>query len=133
MLRFVLLVLLASATGLAGAPAPLDKPDRSQELRAIQGEWEKITGGNARVTIKGDRFITHTSEWFTAERVRLDPSQNPKAIDFIKADGRRFYGIYRREGDTFTVCLNNYPGRLPRPVIVDGRADKDTFVLRRKR
>src|SRR5205823_4961464 len=54
------------------------------------------SGGRVRYTSRG----RPASEWGIA----LDAGKNPKHIDFRGADGKVLRGIYRRDGDRWTVC-----------------------------
>jgi uncharacterized protein (TIGR03067 family) len=62
----------------------------------------------ARVSVSffRDQFITHVQDFTVTWTYRLEPGQEPKAIDFIRAPGDALPGIYRLDGDRLQLCLS---------------------------
>ena len=119
---FVLLTLgIAQATG--AAKDEMIKKDKD----GMQGAWNvieiysdgiradvtKLVG--AKITIKGDKATGKGVRLGKDNETsfRLDPTQKPKAIDFIHQDGVITTGIYDLEGDKLKIC-NTIP-KSPRP------------------
>ncbi len=99
----------------------------------IDGEWSMVSGamnGNAMpaITLKTGRRVSKGNgltvlfgrQAFLTARVKLDPSQSPKHIDYILASGGPAQlGIYRLDGKTLTVSMaaagDPRPAVLPQP------------------
>src|SRR5688572_22715593 len=97
------------------------KPDISKEdLRILQGAWIKVSvtiQGKQRtmpphltvVTFNNDNQSTGSKEgpWI----IKLNTMNRLKWIDGFRVQGHpplnRYFGIYRLDGDTFTICLRN--------------------------
>jgi uncharacterized protein (TIGR03067 family) len=69
----------------------------------------------ARLAVKGDRYVLTAGENRLAMTHRLDPRASPKRIDLTALagpdKGQTFQGIYKLEGDAFTVCRPADPGQ----------------------
>lgn len=117
--------LLAALLSLALAPAPFprSKPDEEGKaaLKALQGEWSRVrvtvsgvphseVGNETTVTITGDRMkYTNAGKASNEWTLRLDgKATTPARLDRKGASavvtGFDYLGIYRIEGDTFTLC-----------------------------
>ena len=117
---FVLAALIATmATGAD------DEKDRAikQEREKLQGKWRQVsveTNGKVKeippdvdviVTIDGDKWTTENLAGKFESLVKIDPTQNPKALDRIrkgkdgKADESGENGIYKLDKDTLTICI----------------------------
>ena len=113
----------ADATQLNGTWLLVRGEQDGKPLRedAIQGIKMVIDGDKHTLIVGGDRMVsTH----------HLDPTTKPKSID-AKATGgpykdKTLLGIYRLEGDEFTVCFAA-PGR-DRPKDFTTKSGTGTFV-----
>jgi uncharacterized protein (TIGR03067 family) len=119
------------------------------DLQNIQGEWQavwleddgrQIPASKVKkttVTITGDSYTLHQEDQdFSGVITRIDPSENPPTIDFLRARGldrpsKSYQGIYLLEGDEFSVCVAP-PGK-PRPMDFDSRRGSGywLYLLRR--
>jgi uncharacterized protein (TIGR03067 family) len=66
----------------------------------------------------------------------MDPGKTPKAIDLTVTEGpqkgQTFHGIYKLEGDTYSVCPNVEPGK-DRPTEFATRPDSGLMLVVWKR
>src|SRR5262249_5435629 len=65
-------------------------------------------------------------------RFHLDPTKQPKAIDFFYLDGdaKPMLGIYRLDGDTLTLCWNTEPTKPgDRPTEFSTKGKKWTLAV----
>jgi uncharacterized protein (TIGR03067 family) len=120
------LALLAVAAVRAGDPAKADKD-------ALQGTWrltsveinkhpiplEKLKEGDVvlvgTLAVKGDAYSFRIGKTRLEFTFKVDPSAKPHAIDLTATEGPQkgqvYHGIYKLEGDTYTVCRNVEPGK----------------------
>jgi uncharacterized protein (TIGR03067 family) len=120
-MRRIFLPLVAGLC-LAFAPAPFPRPMKpgQSDLKALQGEWDRdrVTIGGILYSEKGretsiliaqDRMKyavagKPTNEWvFTLNKDTKPPELDRKGVKGA-ALGFTYRGIYRLEGDTFTLC-----------------------------
>jgi uncharacterized protein (TIGR03067 family) len=125
-MRFqVLGLMFASALLMVAADDPKDAVKK--EYDKFEGTWrmESVTVDGKpspieafaefRMTLKGEKFTTVTAEGKTDGTYKVDPSKSPKTIDitFIggQLDGQTMLGVYKLDGDTYTVCLHAGGGK----------------------
>jgi len=119
------------------------------DLENIQGEWQavwleddgrKIPASKVKqtmVTISGESYTLHQGDQdFSGVITRIDPTENPAGIDFLRGrgldrPGKSYRGIYLLEGDEFSVCVAP-PGKA-RPMDFDSRRGSGywLYLLRR--
>ena len=138
-LAVVTVVLLAVG---AGEPkkAELNAAAR-KELKSLEGEWvvqrietkdrKEEPGDDERIslTIKGTKWTFGTLQ--EGEVVALDPSTNPKLLDFkIVRKGREDTvneAIYKVDGDRLVICI--YQGKdKKRPTSLDKPTEGNTVL-----
>jgi uncharacterized protein (TIGR03067 family) len=137
--------LLALAAGMAvlllllrRPPSPPPLTDRAR----LQGTWRALSMEHAgrvvpdpdlRFTFVGDQTGLITARFQTPPSpYTLDPSQEPKAIDFALERGTQ-RGIYRLDGDLLTLCLDHDPARGKRPAALHAPPDAPSvcvYILR---
>ena len=99
------------------------------ELDSIQGTWDivqlEVNGtqmdaeafAGSRIIVDGDAFVTEAMGAAYSGTVRLDSATRPKAIDLHFTagveQGNLNRGIYERNGDEWTICLNTTGGGRP--------------------
>ena len=117
-------VLVAAQPQAKDAPPKNDaKPDAvKEELKKLQGPWRMVSGERNGEKIPEDEaksvIRSFTDDTFEAKRdgttitkgkVKLDPSQKPKAIDVIMKgqddEDVTLKGIYEVDGDSMKTCL----------------------------
>jgi uncharacterized protein (TIGR03067 family) len=121
-------LLLAAALVLPTALRAADDPAPEGDLAKLQGKWKANVGPDKDipivVAIQGNSvtltFTNRDGEKVEIKgEVKLDEKASPKACDWIHfkrpdgTDADPNLGIYKIEGDTFTVC-NGGPNN-PRP------------------
>jgi uncharacterized protein (TIGR03067 family) len=120
---------LESTTPSVGSmlPAQSDNKAVQEGLAMLQGEWLLVSGSSfgspipdpgrkptVRIRFSGTTMTTSDKRGqFRQERVTLDPSMTPKAIDFelITRSGntRKRMGIYDLADDQLRVCFSGSP------------------------
>ena len=119
-MRRIICVLVVLTTPLLLTARPDD--DASRELAALQGKWktvavealgkpftqDKIPAFTFIVGAEGKSF-GQTPQGDFRFTMTVDPRKNPKTIENLHETGaekgKRQYGIYKLEGDRFTVCM----------------------------
>jgi uncharacterized protein (TIGR03067 family) len=133
-----LLALLSAVTMILASarPTPADGPARDdavkKEMKALQGTWQTVAaeeggqnidappGLRPNVKIDGEHYDTlYPGSTSRASKVggttiAIDPTRDPKTIDFLPADdpeggkdaSRTIRGIYQLEKDTLRICFN---------------------------
>jgi uncharacterized protein (TIGR03067 family) len=114
-----LLGLTCTAISLAAAE---DNPAIKKDMAQLQGEWSMVSGTadgqpmpeemrkQMKRVCRGDEItVTAGGQMFLKAKVTLDPSKQPKTIDYEMTDGftkgKKQLGIYELDGDTFKSCF----------------------------
>jgi uncharacterized protein (TIGR03067 family) len=125
--RFLFLGILVCSLGLLGC----SRSDNS----IIQGVWIESGGDNAEIKFVGSNVQIAFPGQPKVEKgtFKLDPTKNPKHIDFQSSEGEYTRAIYELDGDNLRWYSN---GREPltRPTrFPESEADKsDMTILKRK-
>jgi uncharacterized protein (TIGR03067 family) len=112
----------------------------------FEGTWafESITVGgkpapaasfrDARLTLKGDRFISTDARGTVHGTFKADAEASPKSIDVTFTDGpdagQTLLGVYTLDGDTYRACFA--PSGKPRPAGLDGTPGAISVLKRLK-
>jgi uncharacterized protein (TIGR03067 family) len=120
------------------APLPLgadNGDDVHKELKALEGKWKAVAMEAGGKPFPKDRipdfmFIVAANGKSTGQSpqgeyqatITVDPKKSPKTIDNLHESGaqkgKKQYGIYKLEGDKWTVCMT-------RPGVAEGDRPKD--------
>jgi len=96
--------------------------DVRKELKALQGKWKMVAGEVAGKPFPKDEvpvftFVIgaegkstgKTPQGEMKSTITVNPKKNPKTIENLhesgEEKGKKQYGIYKLEGDKFTVCM----------------------------
>lgn len=126
---------LAVACGGVAVPAPvppLPKETAQTELAKLVGRWKIVSRVQAGTEVLANKdrvpeavlvfgkeggFRWGTSATDAGKIVRIDPTKNPKEIDYEFGDGTRKgvvqKGLYKFEGDKFIDCCSKPGGDRP--------------------
>jgi uncharacterized protein (TIGR03067 family) len=131
-----------------GKPTETTRGDLAKaDLEKFQGTWKiasiTVDGREVadeptkgfKVSVKGDRYTVTLGELTLEATFTLDPSKTPKAIDITyrdEAESRTFKGIYRLEGESFTMSRPRRP-EGERPAEFTAPADSGRVLVVMKR
>ena len=104
-------------------PTDLDKLQGTWNVMSLETDGQKMPATvfeTARIVIEGKAFTSLGVGATYEGTLKLDPASKPKAFDLVftagHAKGHRNLGIYKLNGDTWTICLatrgNNRPGKF---------------------
>jgi uncharacterized protein (TIGR03067 family) len=106
----------------------ISAPDLEKELAKLRGTWRVVAmtldGVEATadrlkqmplITIKGSSFYWGENEQGPGGTiVSINPTANPKTIEYLNFDGTTHLGIYEFDGDTFKDCLTMDSKKRPK-------------------
>jgi uncharacterized protein (TIGR03067 family) len=120
------------------------KSDRDK----LQGTWVLVSvesGGKKEVldkdksgtlTVKGDKGTMKMGRGAHDVTFHLDPSKTPKQVDMTVNEGDKdevHKGIYKLDGDTFTLCKSHPPQQRPTKFASkEGERWPQVFVFKRQ-
>jgi uncharacterized protein (TIGR03067 family) len=115
--------------------ADLDKLQGTYKMVSLEVDGKAVPEDklkSGRLTIKGDKYVVKVDEQTYETQMILDPEQKPKAIDMKFLDGankdKTALGIYKIDGDTFTMCRRLNPGQA-RPQDFGTWPDTSAFMV----
>lgn len=133
MVMKTLYLAILSAFTITVLPAKAaDETDQvKKELAQLQGEWTMVSGATdgqqmselmakqMKRVCKGDELtVTMGGQLYFKSKITLDPSKNPKAIDYQMTEGfpkgNKQLGIYEINGDTFKSSFGKPGGERPK-------------------
>jgi uncharacterized protein (TIGR03067 family) len=126
-----LVLVLAFPVGLSAE----DAGDVTKELKALEGKWKTVAveaGGKPfpKDAIPDFTFTVGAGGKSTGKfpqgdyqaTITVNPKKSPRTIDSLHESGaqkgKKQYGIYKLEGDKWTVCMT-------RPGVAEGDRPKD--------
>lgn len=132
-------LLIVSVGLLIAADA---KEDAKKDTEKMQGTWIMISGEekgeklpektikNAKLTIKGDKYTVNLGDDTMIGTQKIDSTKKPKEIDATGTEGPKkgttILGIYKLDGDEFTVCFA--PSDKDRPKEFTSKSGTGSFV-----
>jgi uncharacterized protein (TIGR03067 family) len=141
------------ATG-SGGNAPNVPAKNEPESKSIEGtylitgidfngekmpdeDFKKEPESERTVTIKGNKFFGSMGAGSKEEEFKIDNTKTPAQIDFTSTlpggKTRTQFGIYKLEGDTLTIAVNNDPQQPPKDRPKDFKSNKESFIMTLKR
>ena len=115
--------------------ADLDKLQGTYKMVSLEVDGKAVPEAklaSSTLTIKGDKYIIKVNDKPYETKMALDPEQMPKTIDMKFLDGdnkdKTALGIYKIDGDTFTMCRAFNPGQS-RPRDFATQPDTNTFLV----
>ena len=128
-IRRIFLIGLAAATFSLTQAA--DEHAVTKDLAQLQGEWSMVSGSadgepmpepmrkTMKRICKGEEVsVTMGGQVFLKAKITLDPSKNPKTIDYQMTEGftkgKTQLGIYELDGDTFKSCFSAVGAERPK-------------------
>src|SRR6266850_4319083 len=127
--------------------------DAKKDLEMMQGKWTvqsiKESDGKGptddflkdiEVIVKDDSMkilLTAKKETLDAFKMKLDPTKKPKAVDFTHTEGpdkgKTELGIYKLEGDTLTICVNDFDKERPAAFATKEGTKISVIVMKKKK
>jgi uncharacterized protein (TIGR03067 family) len=119
-------IRLAIAAALTALIIPVlwgaESESVKKDMALLQGEWSMVSGSadgrqmpeetrkQMKRVCKGDEATTTMGgQMFMKAKITIDPSKEPKAIDYDMTEGftkgQKQLGIYEVTGDTFKSCF----------------------------
>jgi uncharacterized protein (TIGR03067 family) len=122
--------------------------DDKKDSELLQGTWTMVSlevngdavegdlVDNARLVVKDDSYTPTLGDQTYTSKFKMDPSKSPKQMDFTYTDGElkgeTVKGIYKLEGDTYTLCRALLPDG-DRPTDFKTSADSNRILVVWKR
>lgn len=136
-------LLIALAVGLLiAADDAKQKKGGKKALKQLEGTWVMVSGEdkgeklpedtikNAKLTMDGDKHTVKLGDATIVGTHKVKAKADPKEIDATDTEGpfkgETTLGIYKLEGDTFTVCFA--PPNKERPKEFTSKSGTGQFV-----
>jgi uncharacterized protein (TIGR03067 family) len=131
MKRIQKLLLFSLATFCISLVNAADDDAVKKDLAQLQGEWTMVSGSadgqpmpddmlkQMKRVCKGEEItVTMGDRVFLKAKITIDASKKPKTIDYDMTDGfskgKKQFGIYELNGDTFKACFNSPGAERPK-------------------
>ena len=156
MKRLILLTTLVALAGVVAAGfahpgewpvvVPVAAADKAvpNDKKKLQGHWNIVKVEidkkplsmdplkDSMLFVKGERYSFELGKTKLEFTFKLFPDRTPKAIDLTVFEGsekgKTYFGIYKLEGDTFTICRTTEPGK-PRPTAFVTEPDSGRMIV----
>jgi len=142
-------VIVPLLIAIIGMPAAADDKDEAikKDAKLMEGVWllqsfennGKQTASdqikNIKLTVKGDRYLVDFGDQKMELSFKIDPTKNPKTIDFIMTKGEQkgvTLGIYELGAGTLKICRSADAGQL-RPTAFSTKEGSGTVMAIYKR
>jgi uncharacterized protein (TIGR03067 family) len=150
MFRPTLMLAALTLAMLAACPILTRADETKDEAKKLEGDWKVVsadsggrvsdkTPGPQQVVIRGDQITLKMKNGEGPTfRFTVDPSQKPKAMDWLKKDGSGIGGIYELDGDDLKICFPLVPSerkdgeRLKRPANFDAKENPVMLLIVRR-
>jgi uncharacterized protein (TIGR03067 family) len=130
-----LLLLTGDDTKEKAIKADLEKLQGTYKMASLEVDGKSVPEDKLKsstLTIKGDKYIVKVNGQTYETQMSLDPEKKPKTIDMKFLDGankdKSALGIYKIDGDTFTMCRGLNPGQA-RPQDFGTWPNTNTFLV----
>ena len=142
-------ILLAVAIGFWPIADTFAVPDWQGKKKKPQDDRERVQGtwtaafwesngtklqGSLKIVLRGTRWVLTVDKDIIKGTLKMDPTQKVKTFDATITEGSgagtTVPGIYRLEGDTWTVCWNIF-GSRPTAFATSPTSPGVLFILKR--
>lgn len=130
----------------AYAPAQDKETEIKKDLQKFAGSWVVIKADKdgqadkfylgAKSKVTGNKFALHHGDDVVEGTFELDPTKNPRTMKATYTagpnKGKSRVGIYKFEGDTFTICYSDF-GKSEPPADFTSRPGSREIIIVSKR
>lgn len=148
-MKTIRIAVLFALAALSSAWAD-DKEAVKKDLVLLQGEWSMLSGSadgqpmpeemrkQMKRVCKGDETTTTMAgQLFLKAKITIDPSKNPKTIDYDMSDGftkgKKQLGIYEVDAETFKSCFAKPGAERPADFTSTAGDGRTVSVWKRKK
>src|ERR1017187_9451633 len=87
----------------------LDKLQGTWNIVSMEMDGQKMSGGSARIVVRGDRFVTTGMGAIYEGALAVDQTTAPKSFELHFEEGpekgNTSFGIYELDGHRWKICL----------------------------